>query len=95
MTEWDCMIVAQRLKEKQAAMQEAHTRIADALNGARDELTALKGKWKGSASDEFSASFFQEWERACEDLEKTGKLIAAFAMAEQMFESCEAQIGEM
>lgn len=58
MTDWDCMIVAERLKEKQTAMQESHTRIVDALNGARDELTALRGKWKGSASDEFFASFF-------------------------------------
>ena len=55
MTDWDCMIVAERLKEKQTAMQESHTRIVDALNGARDELTALRGKWKGSASDEFFA----------------------------------------
>ena len=35
MTDWDCMIVAERLKEKQTAMQESHTRIVDALNGAR------------------------------------------------------------
>lgn len=95
MTDWDCMIVAERLKEKQAAMQESHTRIVDALNGARDELTALRGKWKGSASDEFFASFFREWEQACEELEKTAGLIVAFTMAEQVFESCEAQIGEM
>ena len=55
----------------------------------------LKGKWKGSASDEFIASFFPEWERAFEELEKTGELIAAFAIAEQVYASCEAQIGEM
>ena len=94
-TDWDCMIVAERLKEKQTAMQESHTRIVDALNGARDELTALRGKWKGSASDEFFASFFREWEQACEELEKTAGLIAAFTVAEQVFESCEAQIGEI
>ena len=49
----------------------------------------------GSASDEFFASFFREWEQACEELEKTAGLIAAFTVAEQVFESCEAQIGEM
>ena len=95
MTEWDCMIVAERLKEKQTAMQEAYTGIADVLNGIRDELTALRGKWRGSASDEFSSSFFREWEQAYAELEKTGELIAAFTTAEQVFESCEAQIGEM
>lgn len=95
MTEWDCMIVAERLKERQMAMQGAHTDIMDALNGVKDELTALRGKWKGSASDEFFTSFFREWEQAYAEVEKAGKLIAAFTMAEQVFESCEAQIGEM
>lgn len=95
MTEWDFMIVGDKLKEKQTTLQEAHTVIVDALCGVRDEMTVLKGKWKGSASDEFSASFFQAWERAYSEAEKTGKLIEAFAMAEQMFVSCEAQIGEM
>lgn len=95
MADWDLMIVADSLKQKQTAMQEAYTEIADALNGVKDEMIMLKGKWKGSASDEFIASFFPEWERAFEELEKTGELIAAFAIAEQIYASCEAQIGEM
>ena len=96
MAEWDLVIMADKLKEKQLNMQRAHTMVTDALYGIRDELVVIRGIWRGSASDEFHAAAFGKWEEACDISQKTGKLIASFAVAEKAMECCEAQIqGEM
>lgn len=95
MKEWDMMIVADQLKEKQNSMQKSHTKTVDALQGIRDELISLRGIWQGYACDEFMAAFFQKWEEACDESERVGNLITAFVRAEKVFEDSEAKIGEL
>lgn len=95
MTDWDLVIVANKLKEKQTAMQKSHTEIVDALNGLGDELALLAGVWKGQAEEEFLTSFVGEWEEAYRLSEKIGKLIAAYTMVESAFENCESSVTEI
>ena len=92
MEEWDLVIMADKLKEKQLIMQRAHTTLTDVLDGIRDELVVIRGSWRGSASDKFHTAAFGKWEEACDVAQKTGKLIASFAVAEKAMECCEAQI---
>lgn len=95
MTEWNLMLIAGRLKDSQIKLQESHTKITDALNGAWEEAALLDGVFKGTASENFLASFSREWEAACNAVWDTGKLIAAYTLVERRFEGCESQIAEM
>lgn len=92
MTEWDLVIRAGILKEKQTAMQEYYTQVIDALNGIKNEVILLGGIWKGYAGESFLLNFNQEWEKACTYIEETGALIAAYAQIEDAFERCENEI---
>lgn len=95
MAEWNVVMMANRLKEKQTQMQESHTKITDALNGVRDEIILLDLAWKGKAKEEFDVSFMEEWEMAVELAGKTGSLITAYTMIEEAFEVGENEIAQM
>ncbi|MGN0377373.1 MAG: hypothetical protein ACI4ED_07035 [Suilimivivens sp.] len=94
MTDWDLMILSDKLKEKQAALQECYTRIVDDLNGVKDETVLLGGVWKGNAKESFFTAFQSKWEEACTYAEGAGKLIGAYSQVEKAFEICESEVAE-
>lgn len=95
MTEWDFLLCAQRLKEKQEKMMACYTKITDALSGLKKEAVFLSGIWKGNAKESFMSSFWKIWEEADRTIDETGKLIAVYAEIEKGFEDCENTIMEM